>query len=165
MAGSDGSGGKLGTTAWLFIGIVLGIAGTIFLPGLAAPYLPDALRGERQEVTGIVEAKSAEVDRLLLTVGGEAGAMLITYSKNVAEIDLLVDVGDTVVVEVEEYAPFVEDARIRRVAKRGGAVPTESPPAEPPPAAAAEDAFTDGQESTDSIPADESVQESEDAEQ
>ena len=154
MASSDGTGGRLGTTAWLFIGILLGILGTVFLPGLADPYLPGALRGEHQEVTGVVAAKSAEVDRLLLTVESDAGAMLVTYSKNVPEIDLLVDIGDTVVLEVDEYAPFVNDARIRRVAKRGDApASSETEPAEPQEPAAA----------IDSMPAEEATPESEDA--
>ena len=115
---------------WLLGGLVVGILGTVFLPRLAAPYLPDALRGEQQEVTGIVEAKSVEVDRLLLTIGSEAGAMLVTYTKNVTEIDLLIDVGDSVVFLVEEYAPFIEDARIRRVMKRDQVIEPE-PIAEP----------------------------------
>ncbi|TDI93952.1 MAG: hypothetical protein E2O75_00875 [Chloroflexi bacterium] len=110
-------GGKGGGMAWLLGGIVVGVLGTIFLPRLAAPYLPEVMRGEQQEVSGIVEAKSAEVDRLLLTVGSEAGAMLVTYTKNVAEIDLLIDVGDSVLLVVDEYAPFINDARIRRVIK------------------------------------------------
>ncbi|TDJ49607.1 MAG: hypothetical protein E2O48_00515 [Gemmatimonadetes bacterium] len=110
-------GGKGGGMAWLLGGIVVGILGTIILPRLAAPYLPEVMRGEQQEVSGIVEAKSAEVDRLLLTVGSEAGAMLVTYTKNVAEIDLLIDVGDSVLLVVDEYAPFINDARIRRVIK------------------------------------------------
>lgn len=110
-------GGKGGRMACLLGGIVAGILGTIFLPRLAAPYLPEVMRGEQQEVSGIVEAKSAEVDRLLLTVGSEAGAMLVTYTKNVAEIDLLIDVGDSVLLVVDEYAPFINDARIRRVIK------------------------------------------------
>lgn len=120
-------GGKGGGMAWLLGGIVVGILGTIFLPRLAAPYLPEVMRGEQQEVSGIVEAKSAEVDRLLLTVGSEAGAMLVTYTKNVAEIDLLIDVGDSVLLVVDEYAPFINDAKIRRVIKSD-----ESDEARPP---------------------------------
>lgn len=110
-------GAKGGGMAWLLGGIVVGILGTIFLPPLAAPYLPESLRGEQQEVAGIVEAKSAEVDRLLLTIGSDSGAMLVTYTKNVTEIDLLIDVGDSVVLVVDEVAPFIDDARIRRVMK------------------------------------------------
>ena len=105
--------------AWLLGGIVVGVLGTVFLPRLADPYMPAGLRGAQQEVAGIVEAKSTEVDRLLLTIGSEAGAMLVTYSKNLAEIDLLIDVGDSVVLAVDEYAPFIDDAKIRRVMKRG----------------------------------------------
>ena len=114
-------GGKGGGMAWLLGGMVVGIFGTIFLPRLAAPYLPESLRGEQQEVAGIVEAKSAEVDRLLLTIGSDSGAMLVTYTKNIAEIDLLIDVGDSVVLVVDEVAPFIDDARIRRVMKRDDA--------------------------------------------
>jgi len=131
MATSGGTtGAKSGSMTWLLGGIVIGILGTVFVPRLAAPYLPDALRGEQQEVAGVVEAKSTEVDRLLLTVGSEVGAMLVTYSKDVAEIDLLVDVGDSVVLVVDEYSPFVDDAKIRRVTKGRGqpAVPDISLP-------------------------------------
>lgn len=120
MATAGGVKGR--GVAWLLGGIVIGVLGTVFLPGLADPYMPAGLRGAQQEVAGIVEAKSAEVDRLLLTIGSEAGAMLITYSRNVAEIDLLIDVGDSVVLVVDEYAPFIDDAKIRRVMKRGGVV-------------------------------------------
>jgi hypothetical protein len=135
MATSGGTAGaKSGTMTWLLGGIVIGILGTIFLPRLVAPYLPDALRGEQKEVAGVVEAKSAEVDRLLLTVGSEIGAMLVTYSKDLTEIDLLVDVGDSVVLVVDEYAPFVDDAKIRRVTKRRGeAVVRDAGPSDPVP--------------------------------
>ncbi|MFQ5529109.1 MAG: hypothetical protein ACE5FP_02045 [Gemmatimonadota bacterium] len=77
-SGATGSATKRGGMTWLVGGIVLGALGTVFLPRLAAPYLPDALRGEQREVAGIVEAKAAEVDRLLLTVGSDVGAMLVT---------------------------------------------------------------------------------------
>ena len=131
------AGAKGGGLAWLLGGIVVGVLGTVFLPRLADPYMPAALRGAQQEVAGIVEAKSAKEDRLLLTIGSEAGAMLITYSRNVAEIDLLIDVGDSVVLVVDEYAPFVDDAKIRRVMKRGDAAdagagePAPRPSSEP----------------------------------
>ncbi len=99
------------------VGILLGALGAVFLPGLLRPYLPGALRGERVEVAGLVEAKSREPERLLLTIGGETGAVLVTYTKKVAEIDLLVEPGDSVVLAMREYAPFVEDPAIRRVQK------------------------------------------------
>ncbi len=102
---------------WLLAGIVIGALGAIFLPDLASPYLPDSLRGERVQVAGVIEAKSTEGDRLLLTVGSEAGATLVTFRDDIARIDLLVSVGDSVQLEVDEYTPFIDDADIRRVMK------------------------------------------------
>ncbi len=124
MATAGGAKGR--SMAWLLGGIVVGVLGTVFLPRFADPYMPDGLRGAQQEVVGLVEAKSAEADRLLLTIGSEAGAMLVAYSKNVAEIDLLIDVGDSVVLVVAEYAPFMNDAKIRRVMKRRNATDTDA---------------------------------------
>jgi len=102
---------------WLLGGIVIGVVGAVFLPDFARPYLPDSLRGERVQVAGVVEAKSTEGDRLLLTVGSEAGATLVTFRDDIARIDLLVSVGDSVRLEVDEYTPFIDDAEIRRVMK------------------------------------------------
>lgn len=102
---------------WLLAGIVIGALGAVFLPDLASPYMPDSLRSERVQVAGVVEAKSTEGDRLLLTVGSEAGATLVTFRDDIAGIDLLVSVGDSVRLEVDQYTPFIDDAEIRRVMK------------------------------------------------
>jgi hypothetical protein len=104
---------------WFLLGLVAGVLGTLFLPGIVRPYLPGVLRGEGAEVSGIVEAKSREPERLLLTIGGDAGAVLVTFTKQVPEIDLLVEPGDSVVLAVREYAPFVENPSLRRVQKAG----------------------------------------------
>ncbi len=150
MATSGGTtGAKSGTMTWLLGGIVIGILGTIFLPRFVAPYLPDTLRGEQKEVAGVVEAKSAEVDRLLLTVGSDIGAMLVTYSKDVAEIDLLVDVGDSVVLVVDEYAPFVDDAKIRRVTKGNGRAAIRDTGADDPPPEPAQESAVDESQTGD----------------
>lgn len=121
MAGPGGAArtekAKRGGFAGLVIGMVIGALGAIFLPDLASPYLPDSLRGERVQVEGVIEAKSTEGDRLLLTVGSEAGATLVTFRDDIARIDLLVSVGDSVQLEVDEYTPFIDDADIRRVMK------------------------------------------------
>jgi hypothetical protein len=121
MAGPGGAAQrpekKSGGLGWLLTGIVIGVLGAVFLPDLARPYLPDALRGVDEQVAGVVEAKSTEGERLLLTVGSEAGATLVTFRDDIAEIDLLVSVGDSVRLTVDEYAPFIDDARIRRVMK------------------------------------------------
>lgn len=121
MAGPGGAAQrpekKSGGFGWLLTGIVVGVLGAVFLPDIASPYLPDALRGDKEQVAGVVEAKATEGDRLLLTVGSEAGATLVTFRRDIAEIDLLVSVGDSVRLTVEEYAPFIDDAEISRVNK------------------------------------------------
>ncbi len=141
MESSSRSGGsetgKKSRWLWWFVGgLVLGILGTVFIPDLVRPYLPDMLKGENVEIAGVVEAKSREADRLLLTIGGDAGAVLVTYTQEIPEMDLLIEPGDSVVLAVREYAPFVEDPSVRRVQK-GGAVQRRQPTreqADPPPA-------------------------------
>lgn len=110
---------RRGGLGGLLFGLVFGALGAIFLPRLVGPYMPTALRGDDVQVSGVVQSKSAEPERLLLTVASDAGAMLVTFTKKVAEIDQLVSVGDSVQLTVDEYAPFVENARISRVMKRG----------------------------------------------
>ena len=152
MAGPGGAaqrsaaGGKgRGALGWLLVGIVIGVLGAVILPDLASPYLPGALRGERVEVAGVVEAKSTEAERLLLTVGSEAGAMLATFRDGIAEIDLLVSVGDSVLLTVDEYAPFVDDARISRVMKQRDWRPAMEDPAPGDTASPADTAGTPGE--------------------
>ena len=116
-AGSDATGRKSRWLWWFVSGLVLGVLGTLFLPDLLRPYLPDMFKGENVEIAGVVEAKSREADRLLLTIGGDAGAVLVTYTREIAEMDLLIEPGDSVVLAVREYAAFVDDPSVRRVQK------------------------------------------------
>jgi hypothetical protein len=115
--------------SWLLTGLALGIVGTIFVPNLVRPYLPAFLRGENVEISGIVEAKSREADRLLLTIAGSSGAVLVTYTQQIPEMDLLIEPGDSVVLAVREYAPFVEDPSVRRVQKGSSTIQRRPEPA------------------------------------
>jgi len=109
------------------LGLLLGIAGALLAPRYLSSYLPDGLRGPSETIEGPVLGKRLEEDRLLLTVQGQQGAVLATFRKQVAEIDLLVGVGDTVTLGVSRYEPFVEDPSFRGVRKIGvGSLP-ESP--------------------------------------
>ncbi|MBT8460908.1 MAG: hypothetical protein KJO44_00170 [Gemmatimonadetes bacterium] len=119
MADSTGAGGKTRGRGFLvlLIGVVLGAAGTILLPDLLAPYLPQSLRGSEDMVAGLVTAKERQDDKLLLTVDSPSGAVLATFSKKVAEIALLVDEGDSVTLAVRLAEPFVTDPTIRQVQK------------------------------------------------
>ena len=95
----------------------MGVVGTIFVPDLARPYMPVFMRGEDVEISGVVEAKAREPDRLLLTIAGSSGAVLVTYTRQIPEMDLLIEPGDSVILAVREYEPFVEDPSVRRVQK------------------------------------------------
>lgn len=122
---------------WLLAGIALGVAATLLVPRYVAPYLPAPFRPGELRVQGPVLAEQREEDRLLLTVETEQGAMLATFRRQVAEIALLVDEGDTVTLGLREYAPFVEDPRLVGVYKGrrsggaagGGAADTVGAPA------------------------------------
>lgn len=101
----------------LLVGIVIGAAGAVLVPALLSPHLPRSGDSDRDGVTGVVLAKSKEADRLLMTVAGEQGAVLVTVTKRVKEIDLLVDVGDRVTLQMSGYEPFVDDPTIGAVHK------------------------------------------------
>ncbi len=125
----------------LAVGIVLGATGAVLAPPLVSPLLPRSGASDGEGVTGVVVAKSKEADRLLMTVAGDQGAVLVTVTKRVKEIDLLVDVGDSVTLQMSAYRPFVNDPTIGAVHKslestRGeaGLARPEQPGAVPPPA-------------------------------
>ncbi|MGH9425331.1 MAG: hypothetical protein ACRD2L_03375, partial [Terriglobia bacterium] len=102
----------------LLVGIVLGVVGTIFAPDVAGPFLHEAFGVKKAEtIDGEVVRKLREGDRLLLTVQTSQGSVLATFKKKVAEIDLLVQQGDTITLTLSRYEPFVDDPAIVRVRK------------------------------------------------
>lgn len=114
------------------VGLTIGVASMILVPRFADPYLPQALK-PAVSVKGQVVAKQREADRLLLTVRTNEGSTLVTFTKKIPEIDLLVENTDTVVLSMKRYRPFVENPEILRVAKKDGAeVPAVIVPVEPP---------------------------------
>ncbi|SRR6266480_2393420 len=103
----------------LLVGIALGIVGTIFAPDVSGPYLPESFRVNKAEtIDGEVVRKLREAERLLLTVQTTQGAILVTFKKKVAEIDLLVQQGDTITLGLSRYEPFVDEPAIERVRKQ-----------------------------------------------
>ena len=126
------------------VGIGVGVAGTLLGPRFASPYLPEVIRGKTELVEGVVVRKQQEPDRLLLTVVSEQGAILATFRRKIAEINLLVEERDTVTLALSGYQPFVDDPPIERVRKQkpdgsGGAgkpeaqAPGDQPDKESPP--------------------------------
>ncbi|KPK82474.1 MAG: hypothetical protein AMS25_02070 [Gemmatimonas sp. SM23_52] len=115
---------------------LVGVAMGVLLVVLARPFLgarlPEAMSGRRESVTGPVAAKQRQQDRLLLTIVTPGGAILGTFTKRVAEIDLLVQTEDTLTLAIAGYQPFLQDPQITRVAKpHGYSLPVDSMPPEP----------------------------------
>ncbi len=101
----------------LFLGIVLGVAGTILLPRFLGPLLPAGLRSGGESVEGTVVRRQRDEERLLLTINTPQGAALATFTEKVAEIDLLVEEGDAVTLGLGAYEPFIDNPPIRAVRK------------------------------------------------
>lgn len=112
-------------------GLVSGVIAAIFVPALVRPYLPGIVAGDRQRVQGVVRAKQLETDRLLLTVPTAEGTILATFTRDVAEIDLLVQKGDSITLELREYSPFVDNPRIASVRPAPAAATVDRPPGPP----------------------------------
>ena len=110
------------------LGLALGIAGTIVVPDLVRPRLAWLLPPEGVPLAGVVSAKQAETDRLLLTLSTPDGTILATFTREVAEVGLLIQPGDSVTLELREYAPFLDDPTIVRVVPASR--PSEMPRAE-----------------------------------
>nr|NIP58051.1 hypothetical protein [Gemmatimonadota bacterium]NIR78439.1 hypothetical protein [Gemmatimonadota bacterium]NIT87049.1 hypothetical protein [Gemmatimonadota bacterium]NIU30887.1 hypothetical protein [Gemmatimonadota bacterium]NIU35651.1 hypothetical protein [Gemmatimonadota bacterium] len=70
---------------------------------------------------------------LLLTVDTERGASLVTFTRRIPEIDLLVSVGDSVTLGLGTYAPLVEDPTLAGVRKGDGGQPGEDAGGNPAP--------------------------------
>jgi hypothetical protein len=96
------------------LGLVVGIVGTVVVPDLVRPRLP-FLSSEGVPLAGVVSGKQTETDRLLLTLLTPDGTILATFTEEVAEVGLLIQPGDSVTLEVREYAPFLDDPTIARV--------------------------------------------------
>jgi hypothetical protein len=99
------------------VGVGAGLVGMQFVPPSVSPYLPSALQSQNEIVKGIVVKKYQEAERLLLTVSTHRGALLATFTKQIPEIDLLVEEGDEVTLGLAQYAPFVHDPSIKGVMK------------------------------------------------
>lgn len=73
--------------------------------------------------------KQGEPDRLLLKVQTEHGPVLATFTRKVAEIDLLVEPGDALVLRLPADRTFVEDPAMERVQQSAAATATPASPA------------------------------------
>ena len=99
------------------LGVGAGFSGVRYIPASVSSYLPAALQAQHEIVKGIVVQKHQEKERLLLTVSTPRGALLATFTRQIPEINLLVEDGDEVTLGLAHYAPFVHDPVIKGVMK------------------------------------------------
>ena len=99
---------------WFVVGILCGIAAAIFVPGWAAPYIPSFLGGTTG-VQGQVLDKVSETDRILVKVSTADGLILVTFTQNLKELDLLIGQGDSITLGLDGYEPLAENPAVSRV--------------------------------------------------
>ena len=114
-------------TVTFLIGVAGGAATARFLPSLAAVYMPVGLGAHTHVADVVITKKEREQDRLLLRVQAAERPLLVTFTKRVAEIDLLVEPGDVVTTALPDNQTFVEDPPIERVRRPSGSVPAATP--------------------------------------
>src|SRR5499427_7896312 len=102
----------------LLVGAGLGVAGTVYLPPMVDPYLPPQLRLRARVVEGQAVGRQREPNRLLLKIQTETGVILATYTERVAEVDLLVEPGDTIALELRNTEPVVDEPPIEGVKRK-----------------------------------------------
>ncbi len=103
---------KSGRLASFLLGLVSGIAATVFVPRYAEPYLPFT---QRQILTGLVTDKQIDTDRLLLRIRTDQGLVLAVFVSDREKVDLLVEKGNEVELKVDDYQPFLENPVVSRV--------------------------------------------------
>jgi hypothetical protein len=109
------------------VGAVVGAGVANKGSGLIAAYLPKAVSAPGERIEGQVVRKQRDGNRLLVKVSTPQGPMLATFTEKVADLDVLLDSGDTVTLLTHGYATFVEDPVLERVKEPSGAK-SSSPP-------------------------------------
>jgi hypothetical protein len=116
----------------LLIGIGLGVALAARGPAIVAPYLPKAMNARGTRIEGQIVRKQRDGNRLLVKVATPQGPMLVAFTDKVADLDVLLDPGDTVALVTTGYATFVDDPILERVKRpEGGSQPSPPAPASP----------------------------------
>ena len=121
--------GWLILTVTLLVGFVLGVGAAMRGPEFVAPYLPRSVSGSGDRLDGQVVRKQREGNRLLVKVTTTQGPMLVSFTQKAADLDVLLDPGDTVTFITKGYATFVDDPGVERV--KGSERTASSPPAVP----------------------------------
>ena len=103
---------KSGRLAAFLLGLVLGVAATVFVPRYMEPFLPFT---QREILAGFVTEKQFNADRLLLRIQTDRGLVLAVFIGDREKVDLLVEKGNEVELNVDDYQPFLENPVVSRV--------------------------------------------------
>jgi hypothetical protein len=101
----------------LLIGVMAGVAVLAFGGDYIKRYIPVPVRADGKDVEGKVMAKRMDNGKLLVTVQTSEGAVLVTFTHKVSEINLLVAQDDSITLNIRKYEPFISNPLIRRVMK------------------------------------------------
>lgn len=119
------------TTVFL-LGLGLGLSSPMLTSRYGDAYLPTFLKKTVHPLEGSVTHKQRQQDRLLITITTQDGTILATFQQQVPEIDLLIQEGDQVTLDVGKYEPFVNDPPVLRVNKHHDTTPAMVVPTKPP---------------------------------
>ena len=103
------------------VGVVVGFAVANRGPAFIAPYFSKAGSGSGEHIEGQVIRKQRDGNRLLVKITTAQGPMLVTFTQKVADLDVLLDPGDTVTLMIPGYATFIEDPVFERIKAPGPA--------------------------------------------
>jgi|SRR5262245_10317367 len=101
---------------------------------LVAPYLPKVASAPGEYIEGQIVRKQRDGNRLLVKISTPQGPMLATFTEKVADLDVLLDSGDTVSLLIRHYATFVEDPILERVKEPSRPQSSSQPATAPLPA-------------------------------
>src|SRR5438309_10574582 len=114
----------------LAMGIALGVGAMTKGPAVVAPYLPKSISGQSERIEGEVVRKQRDGNRLLVKITTTQGPALVTFTQKVADLDVLLDPGDTITLVTAGRATFIDDPVLERVQRRDA---TNAPlPSAPP---------------------------------
>ena len=102
-------------TVTLLVGVAAGATGMRLLPSVVRAYAPAGLGTHTHVSDAAVTKKQREQDRVLLRVQDNDRPVLLTFTRRVPEIDLLIDPGDVITLALPDDQTFVEDPLIERV--------------------------------------------------
>jgi len=101
---------------------------------LITPYLPKVSSVPGEHIEGQIVRKQRDGNRLLVKLSTAQGPILATFTEKVADLDVLLDSGDTVSLLIRHYATFVEDPILERIKEASRPQSASQPSTSPLPA-------------------------------